>query len=67
VHIVAILMQGSEKGPTTLGLCTQGLSLHFCKRLFLGLEPMTAWSQANSFPELTLFYYFIFIYLFGEN
>jgi hypothetical protein len=27
-------------------LCT--LFLHFCKRLFSGLEPMTSWSQGNS-------------------
>jgi hypothetical protein len=23
--------------------------MHFCKRLFPGLEPMTSWSKGNSF------------------
>jgi hypothetical protein len=27
----------------------RSFSLHFCKRLFLGLEPMTSWSQGRSF------------------
>jgi hypothetical protein len=27
-------------------------SLHFYKRLFLGLEPMTSWSQNNSFTTV---------------
>jgi hypothetical protein len=27
----------------------RSLSLHFCKRLFPGLELITSWSQGNSF------------------
>jgi hypothetical protein len=27
----------------------RSLSLHFCKRLFQGLETMTSWSQGNNF------------------
>jgi hypothetical protein len=34
----------SGEGPTHFGSYVHRLSLHFCKRLFLGLEPMTSWS-----------------------
>jgi hypothetical protein len=42
-------VQGPGKDPTTLGHMYAALSLHFCKRLFSGLERMTSWSQGNSF------------------
>jgi hypothetical protein len=31
------------------GSYVRSISLHFCKRLVPGLEPMTSWSQGNSF------------------
>jgi hypothetical protein len=31
------------------GSYVRSISLHFCKRLFPGLEPMTSWSQGNNF------------------
>jgi hypothetical protein len=36
-------------GSDHFGSYVRNLSLHFCKRLFPGLEPMTPWSQSNSF------------------
>ena len=43
-----------------LGSFVRSLSLHFCKRLFPGLEPVTSWSQGSSFTtapiSLTDFY-----------
>jgi hypothetical protein len=36
------------KGPTTLDLYVCNLSLYSRKSLFLGLEPMTLWSQDNN-------------------
>jgi hypothetical protein len=30
----------------------RSISLHFCKRLFLGLKHITAWSQGNSFTTV---------------
>jgi hypothetical protein len=38
---------GSGEGH--FGSYVRNISLHFCKRLFLGLEPMTSWSQDNNF------------------
>jgi hypothetical protein len=44
--------------------------LHFCKRLFAWLEPMTSWSQGNSFtaapalPLLLMVTLFVFIFEF---
>ncbi len=40
---------GSGEGSDHFGSYIRSLSLHFCKRLFPGLEPMTSWSQGNSF------------------
>jgi hypothetical protein len=36
-------------GSDHFGSYVRSLSLHFFKRLFSGLEPMTSWSQCNSF------------------
>jgi hypothetical protein len=36
-------------GSDHFGSYVCSLSLHLCKRLFPGLEPMTSWSQGNSF------------------
>jgi hypothetical protein len=55
VH-VAPAYAGSEEGFDHFGPYVRILSLHFCKRMFLGLEPMTSLSQGNSFtaaPGLT--------------
>jgi hypothetical protein len=46
--LVLPLAQGPRKDLDTLGH-VRSLPLHFCKRLFPGLEPMTLSSQANSF------------------
>jgi hypothetical protein len=48
VH-VAPACAGSREGSDHFGSYVRSLSLHFCKWLFLGLEPMTAWSQGNNF------------------
>ena len=51
VH-VAPACAGSGEGPDHFGSIVRRLSLHFCKRLFPGLEPvtiMTSWSQGSSF------------------
>jgi hypothetical protein len=48
VH-VALAYAGSREGSDHFGSYARSLSLHFCKRLFPGLEPMTSWSQGNSF------------------
>jgi hypothetical protein len=48
VH-VAPACAGSGEGSDHFVSYVRSLSLHFCKRLFLGLEPMTSWSQGNSF------------------
>jgi hypothetical protein len=39
---------GSGEGFDHFGSYVRSLSLHFCKRLFPGLEPMTSWSQGNN-------------------
>ena len=48
VH-VAPACAGSREGADHFGSIVRSLSLHFCKRLFPGLEPMTSWSQGSSF------------------
>ena len=48
VH-VAPTCAGSGEESDHLGLFVRSLSLHFCRRLVLGLEPVTSWSQGNSF------------------
>ena len=48
VH-VAPACAGSREGSDHFGSIVRSLSLHFCKRLFPGLEPMTSWSQGSSF------------------
>ncbi|XP_044323769.1 uncharacterized protein [Triticum aestivum] len=40
---------GSGEGSDHFGSIVRSLSLHFCKRLFPGLEPVTSWSQGSSF------------------
>jgi hypothetical protein len=40
---------GYREGSNHFGSYVHNLSLHFCKRLFLVLEPMTSWSQGNNF------------------
>jgi hypothetical protein len=41
--------EGPGEGPDHFGSYIRNISLHFCKRLFSELEPMTLWSQANNF------------------
>jgi hypothetical protein len=48
VHI-ASTCAGSKEGSNHFGSYVHNLSLHFSKRLFTGLEPMTSWSQGNNF------------------
>jgi hypothetical protein len=47
VH-VAPTCAGSGEESDHFGSFVRSLSLHFCKRLFPGLEPVTSWSQGNS-------------------
>jgi hypothetical protein len=47
VHVAPACV-GSGKGFDHFGSYVCSVSLHFCKRLFPGLEPMTSWSQGNS-------------------
>jgi hypothetical protein len=51
VH-VAPACAGFGEGSDHFGSYVHSLSLHFCKRLFLRLEPMTSWSQDNSFTAV---------------
>jgi hypothetical protein len=54
VHVTPACAQSGE-GSNHFGSYVRNLSLHFCKKLFLGLEPTTSWSQGNSStaaPEL---------------
>jgi hypothetical protein len=46
VH-VAPVCTGSGEGSDRFGSYVRSISLHFCKRLFLELEPMTSWPQGN--------------------
>jgi hypothetical protein len=48
VH-VAPTCAGSRERFDHFGSYTHSISLHFCKRLFPGLEPMISRSQGNSF------------------
>jgi hypothetical protein len=42
----------SEEGSDHFVSHVRILSLHFCKRLFPGLELMTSWSQDNNFTAV---------------
>jgi hypothetical protein len=46
---VAPACAGSGEGSDHFGSIVRSLSLHYCKRLFPGLEPVTSWSQCSSF------------------
>ena len=46
---VAPACAGSGEGSDHFGSLVRSLSLHFCKRLFPGLEPVTSWSQGSNF------------------
>jgi hypothetical protein len=46
---VAPTCAGSGKWSNHFGSYVCSIFLHFCKMLFPGLEPMTSWSQGNSF------------------
>jgi hypothetical protein len=48
VH-VASACAGSGEWSDHYGSIVRSLSLHFCKRLFPGLEPVTSWSEGSSF------------------
>jgi hypothetical protein len=48
---VAPACVGSIEGSDHFGSYVRSLSLHFCKRLFPGLEPMTSWSQGKGIKE----------------
>jgi hypothetical protein len=41
VHVVPVCAKSGE-GSDHFGSYVRSFSLHFCKRLFLGLEPMTS-------------------------
>jgi hypothetical protein len=45
---------GSREGSDHFGSYLHNLPLHFCKRLFSTLEPITSWSQGNSFTAALL-------------
>nr|XP_016465741.1 PREDICTED: ubiquitin-conjugating enzyme E2-17 kDa-like [Nicotiana tabacum] len=45
--------RGPGKGRTTRVYRTQP-TLHFCKRLFSRLEPVTSWSHGNNFTGYTM-------------
>jgi hypothetical protein len=47
VHVAPACV-GLGEGSDHFGSYGCNLPLHFCK-MFLGLEPMTSWSQDNSF------------------
>jgi hypothetical protein len=47
VHVAPSCV-GSGEGSDHFGSYVRNLSLHFCKRLFPGLEPMPSWSQGNN-------------------
>jgi hypothetical protein len=51
VH-VAPACAGSGEESDHFGSYVHSFSLHFCKRLFLELEPMTSWSQGNGFTAV---------------
>jgi hypothetical protein len=46
---VALAYAGSREGSDHFKSYVRSLPQHFCKRLFPELEPMTSWSQGNSF------------------
>ena len=48
VHVAPACTRSGE-GSDHFGSIVRSLSLHFCKRLFPGLEPVTSWSQGSSF------------------
>jgi hypothetical protein len=48
VHVAPACAR-SVKGSDHFGSYMHNISLHLCKRLFLGLEPITSWSQGNNF------------------
>jgi hypothetical protein len=48
VHISPTCAESGE-GSDHFESYERNLSLHFCKRLFPGHEPMTSWSQGNNF------------------
>jgi hypothetical protein len=48
VHVAPACARSGE-GSDHFGSYVHSFSLHFCKSLFPGLEPMTSWSQGNSF------------------
>jgi hypothetical protein len=52
VH-VAPTCAGSGEWSDHFGSYVRNFSLHFCKRLFPGLELMTSWSQGNSFTAVS--------------
>jgi hypothetical protein len=44
---------GSREGSDHFESYIHSLSLHFCKRLFPRLEPMTSWSKGNNFTAVS--------------
>ena len=58
------------EGSDHFGSIVRSLSLHFCKRLFPGLEPVTSWSQGSSFttaPRLTKTKVKLFLFYFAMH
>jgi hypothetical protein len=62
--LVAPACAGSREGSDHFGSYVHSLSLHFYKRLFPGLEPMTSWSQGNS---LTVGHHVQFCFIIGHH
>jgi hypothetical protein len=51
VHVATVCARSGE-GSDQFRSYVHSISLHFCKKLFQGLEPMTSWSQGNSFTTV---------------
>jgi hypothetical protein len=49
---IAPASTGSKKGSDHFGSYVRSLFLHFCKRLFPRLEPMTLWPQGDTFTTV---------------
>jgi hypothetical protein len=43
---------GSGEWSNHFGSYVRSNFMHFCRRLFPGLEPITSWSQGNSFTAV---------------
>jgi hypothetical protein len=62
VHVAPACARSGE-GSDHFGSYVHSLFLHFCKRLFPGLEPMTSWSQGNSFTAAPGLPFYVWFYV----